>query len=160
MILYHGSNIEVRQPKLLKSQRALDFGAGFYTTSDFNQASSWARRTARIRKAGSPLVSVYEIDDETLNELRVLRFESADRDWLQFVAFNRKKLIEDNEWDVIAGPVANDQTMPVLVLFLDGFLSEEEAIARLLPQNLKDQFVFKTEVALNVLRCKEVRSCE
>lgn len=25
MILYHGSNVEVRHPKLLKNQRALDF---------------------------------------------------------------------------------------------------------------------------------------
>ena len=31
MILYHGSNVEVREPKLLKVQRDLDFGKGFYT---------------------------------------------------------------------------------------------------------------------------------
>lgn len=29
MILYHGSNVEVRAPKLLKIQRELDFGKGF-----------------------------------------------------------------------------------------------------------------------------------
>lgn len=157
MILYHGSNVEVREPKLLKNQRALDFGAGFYTTSDFDQASSWAKRTARIRKAGSPLVSVYEIDDNLLADLRVLRFESANSDWLQFVVANRKKCIESNEWDIIAGPVANDRTMPAIVLYMDDFLSEEEAIARLLPQNLKDQFVFKTQAALDTLQCVEVR---
>ncbi|MEE3314206.1 MAG: DUF3990 domain-containing protein [Treponema sp.] len=38
MILYHGSNIIVESPKLLKAQRFLDFGRGFYTTSDFDQA--------------------------------------------------------------------------------------------------------------------------
>lgn len=50
MLLYHGSNIEVREPRLLRSQRDLDFGKGFYTTSDLGQATSWATRTARIRR--------------------------------------------------------------------------------------------------------------
>lgn len=156
MILYHGSNVEVKHPKLLKSQRALDFGAGFYTTSDLRQASLWAERTARIRKAGSPLVSCYEVSEEVISGLRVLAFNSADKEWLRFVTANRKRLLEKNEWDIIHGPVANDQTMPVLMLFIDGFLSEEEAIVRLLPQNLKDQYVFKTKAALDALSCVEV----
>ena len=158
MILYHGSNTTVQEPRLLKTQRALDFGAGFYTTSDFAQASKWAQRTARIRKTGSSLVSVYYFDQESSSDLQLLSFDSPDRDWLRFVAANRKNRLIDNRWDVVSGPVADDQTMPVLMLFLDGFLSEEEAIARLLPQNLKDQFVFKTEAALSCLRFKEVRS--
>ena len=61
MILYHGSNIEVREPRLLKIQRELDFGRGFYTTSDYDQAKSWALRSARIRGEGNPLISVYEM---------------------------------------------------------------------------------------------------
>ena len=156
MILYHGSNVEVRQPKLLGGQRPLDFGPGFYTTSDLEQASKWAERTARIRKAGSPLVSVYEADVDAVSELKVLSFDSPDREWLRFVAANRRSLIENDGWDVVSGPVANDQTMPTLMLFLDGLLTEDEAIARLLPQKLKDQFVFKTTPALVLLQCKEV----
>lgn len=46
--------------------------------------------------------------------------------------------------------------MQTLVLYLDGFLNEQETIARLLPQKLKDQAVFKTEKALACLRCTEV----
>lgn len=156
MLLYHGSNVEVRQPRLLTSQRPLDFGPGFYTTSDMSQAAKWAERTARIRGNGDPLVSVYEIDDGALADMKVLSFDSADREWLRFVAANRRSLATDDSWDVIRGPVANDQTMPTLMLFLDGFLAEEEAIARLLPQKLKDQLVFKTDVALAALRCTEV----
>lgn len=37
MILYHGSNVEVNEPKLIPTKRLLDFGAGFYLTSDFEQ---------------------------------------------------------------------------------------------------------------------------
>lgn len=45
MVLYHGSNVEVREPELIPSKRLLDFGAGFYLTSDFEQAKKWAIRT-------------------------------------------------------------------------------------------------------------------
>ena len=55
MILYHGSNVEVAEPRLLPAQRALDFGKGFYTATDYNQAAKWAQRTARVREAGRPL---------------------------------------------------------------------------------------------------------
>lgn len=156
MILYHGSNVEVTQPKLLKNQRPLDFGPGFYTTSDMDQASKWAERTARIRKQGVPLVSVYEFDEKALAQLKVLSFDSANKDWLRFVAANRRRLTQNEEWDVVRGPVANDQTMPTLMLFLDGFLTDEAAIAQLLPQKLKDQIVFKTDIALAALRCTKV----
>ena len=30
MTVYHGSNVEVREPKILKPNRELDFGNGFY----------------------------------------------------------------------------------------------------------------------------------
>lgn len=45
MILYHGSNVEVKSPQIIKSRKLLDFGAGFYLTSDYEQAEKWAVRT-------------------------------------------------------------------------------------------------------------------
>ena len=156
MLLYHGSNVEVREPQLLKIQRALDFGTGFYTTSDLSQACNWAQRTAKRRGSGQPTVTVYEMDDSAFDALRVLRFESADVEWLRYVAANRKGTAESTAWDMVIGPVADDQTMPTITLFLDGFYDEEETIKRLLPQNLKDQYTFKTNTALVQLRCTEV----
>ena len=58
MVLFHGSNIVVREPKILKSQRYLDFGAGFYMTSDFEQARKWAVRTSARREEGVATISV------------------------------------------------------------------------------------------------------
>ncbi len=156
MILYHGSNIEVQKPRLLKSQRELDFGNGFYTTSDLTQASNWAYRTAKCRGVGSPIFYVYEITDDVFDSLRVLRFGSANVEWLRYVTANRKGGVKTEEYDVVIGPVANDQTMPTITLFLDGFYDEEETIKRLLPQNLKDQYTFKIEKALSMLHCTEV----
>lgn len=156
MLLYHGSNVEVREPRLLKRQRELDFGKGFYTTSDLDQAVRWAKRTVLRLKKGSPCVTVYEIDDEELTRLRILRFQKPDADWLRFVVANRKGTTIVGDWDLICGPVANDQTMPVIELYLDGMYDEEETVRRLLPQKLKDQYTFKTDAAINLLRCKEV----
>lgn len=156
MILYHGSSIAVREPQLLKIQRELDFGKGFYTTSDLTQASSWAQRTAKRRGTGQPVVSAYQIDDASFDCLKVLRFDRADAEWLRYVAANRRGTAALEDWDLVIGPVADDQTMPTITLFLDGFYDEEETIKRLLPQKLKDQYTFKTARAIALLHCTEV----
>ena len=89
--------------------------------------------------------------------MKVLYFESANREWLKFVTQNRNNNIINNEnWDIIIGPVANDNTMPVINLYLNGIYDENEALKRLLPQNLKDQYTFKTEKALKYLKFLEV----
>ena len=156
MILYHGSNVAVEEPRLLKIQRDLDFGKGFYTTSDLDQATKWARRTALRLRLTESFVSVYEIDESEMSKLRILEFDSPNVDWLRFVVQNRKGHPVSQEWDIITGPVANDQTAPVIDLFLDGMYDEQEAIRRLLPQKLRDQYTFKTPKAIGLLRCKEV----
>lgn len=158
MILYHGSNVAVREPRLLKVQRELDFGKGFYTTSDLEQAEKWAVRTAKRLQQDRSFVSVYELDEKEMNGLHVLRFEKADASWLRFVVQNRKGESLPEPWDIVAGPVADDQTAPMIDLFLNGILDEEETIKRLLPQKLKDQYTFKTIRAIELLRCKEVIS--
>ena len=156
MFLYHGSNVEVREPKLLRNQREFDFGKGFYTTSDFEQASRWAKRTAARLKQSGGIVTEYEIDEDKLTELKILVFDKPDEEWLRFVAANRKGSSEAEEYDLILGPVANDQTMPVIDLYLDGMYDEAEAIRRLLPQKLKDQYTFKTDKAIALLSFRTV----
>ena len=155
MKLYHGSNVEVREPRLLKIQRDLDFGKGFYTTSDFEQAAKWAKRTALRLHQSNSYVSVYEINDADLRELKVLRFDAPNAEWLRFVVKNRTGQSDSEDADLIIGPVANDQTAPVIDLFLDGMYDEEETIKRLLPQKLKDQYTFKSEKAIALLHCTE-----
>jgi hypothetical protein len=149
--------VEVREPHLLKIQRDLDFGRGFYTTSDFDQAKSWAQRTTRIRGTGKPLISCYEVNEADFAKLKIRRFKTADKDWLDFITDNRKGSASADDWDLIIGPVANDQTFPTILLYLDGFIDAENAINRLLTQRLKDQYTFKTEAAIALLRCTKVK---
>ena len=43
MIVYHGSLVKVEQPRLLVPSHTLDYGAGFYTTTSYNQAEKLVR---------------------------------------------------------------------------------------------------------------------
>ncbi|MBF1007387.1 MAG: DUF3990 domain-containing protein [Lachnospiraceae bacterium] len=156
MILYHGSNVEVKQPILLKVQRELDFGKGFYTTSDMEQAARWAWRTAKRRGESNAFVTVYEVNEDELKNIRLLSFDSPNVEWLNFVVKNRKGEYIAGDWDIISGPVADDQTAQVIDLYLEGAYDEEEAIRRFLTQRLKDQYAFKTNEALKLLIFKEV----
>lgn len=154
MKLYHGSNVEVREPKILQSNRALDFGTAFYMTSDYEQAKKWAKLTTDRKKSGTPIINEFEFDDERLGELEVIRYESANKEWLRFVSDCRSEQRNGEEYDIIIGPVANDRTFDVISLYLIGVYDEDEAIRRLLPFKLKDQYAFKSEKALDLLTFK------
>lgn len=89
MILYHGSNIEVKEPKLFPHARALDFGAGFYLSSSLEQASKWAKSKVKRLKTGKPLVTVFNVEEKYMLELSILTFDRATVEWLKFVNANR-----------------------------------------------------------------------
>lgn len=156
MKLYHGSNVIVREPKIIDSDRALDFGKGFYLTTDFEQAKRWAILTTKRRSKGKPIVTVYEISENSMENLSILKFDSANREWLEYVSAHRKNITLNENFDVIIGPVANDNTMPVITLYLRGDYDANEAIKRLLTQNLKDQIVIKTKKSLGYLKFEKV----
>ena len=103
------------------------------------------------------MVSVYEFDEAAASALSTLRFDAPDSEWLRYVTRNRTGMLVDVDYDIVSGPVANDNTMPVLNLYFKGAYSEEEALRRLLPQRLKDQFAMKTDAALSCLRFQEGR---
>lgn len=151
MNLYHGSNVEVKTPKIFPNLRALDFGSGFYLTSSITQASRWASVVAKRRRQGSAMLNVYKFNEQALSQLNVLRFESANEHWLDFVVANRKELPLTEQFDLVIGPVANDSTLPVIDDYMDGRYTKQEAVARLLPQNLTDQYAFLTEKSLSFL---------
>ena len=138
--------------------RALDFGRAFYLTSNFEQAAKWAQTSVLRRNDGVATASSFELDESMLSRLNVLRFDAPNVEWLRFVARNRAEQIDDSACDVVIGPVANDNTMPVLNLYFKGAYSEEEALKRLLPQRLNDQYAMKTGNALGCLSFKGTRA--
>lgn len=148
MHLYHGSNILVEKPEIRENLRALDFGAGFYLTSCREQAVKWARTVTRRRRKGNPVLNVYELQEEQMKELNILLFKTANAEWLDFVVANRKEMPVKEEYDLVIGPVANDATLPVIDDYMDGKYTKDQAVEKLLPQNLTDQYAFLTQRAL------------
>lgn len=62
MLLYHGSNTDIKEINLAMCRPYKDFGQGFYLTEMKEQAEKMAKRVARIF-GNSPVLNVYEIDD-------------------------------------------------------------------------------------------------
>ncbi|MCL1836097.1 MAG: DUF3990 domain-containing protein [Treponema sp.] len=149
MILYHGSDTAVAEPKIIAANRMLDFGEGFYTTSSHEQAIRWARRIKQVRNSSKEIISLYEFDmDKAVQELDIIRFDSPSPEWLHFVTACRSGKETGARYDLAIGPVANDNVYSTIQLFEAGAYSEAEAIIRLKVERIFDQFLFHTVKAL------------
>jgi hypothetical protein len=149
MIIYHGSDTPVKNPKILVSNRLLDFGEGFYTTSSLEQAQRWAKRVKERNKSKEQIVSIYEFEaGRAEKELKIIKFDSPGHEWLNFVSACRSGRETDLEYDIVIGPVANDNVYASIQLYETGLLSQAETIIRLKVEQIFDQILFHTEKAL------------
>jgi len=152
MVVYHGSNVTVEHPKLIRQTRKLDFGAGFYTTTNRDQAQTFAYKVMKRTDTNSQFVSMYEIDfDAATKGLSILRFTQADEEWLEFVYQNRRG-VSDTRHDIVYGPVANDDIFRTFILYETGAYTKEQTLEALKIKKLFDQLCFTTEKALSYLR--------
>ncbi len=152
MRVYHGSNLVVEKPKLIVQNRYLDFGYGFYTTTNKVQAISFAEKVYKRKNEGSKQVSIYEVDEKKIfEECSVLRFDSPNEAWLDFVASNRSGNYDGKAYDIIYGPVANDDVYTTFTLYQAGALSKDQTLETLKIKKLYDQMVFTSEKALSFL---------
>ena len=149
MILYHGGSVEISSPDLLHSRKAVDFGVGFYVTPVLEQAEKWSEK--RKRRTGTAVISKYEFDECSAENLKMLRFDSYSEMWLDFIVRCRN-LKDDTDWDVVAGGVANDKVFDTIEAFFDGFATKEQTIAKLRMEEPNMQVCFRTEAALSTLR--------
>lgn len=154
MILYHGTNLVVERPHPVAQNRYLDFGFGFYTTSNLEQAKNFALKVVR-RKGGIPTVNVYEFDEIKLSKtVNCKRFSTPNDEWLDFVSENRNGVCKGKKYGIIIGPVANDDVYTTLQLYLGGFLTREQTMQTLKVKKLYDQYVFATQEAMDLLQFK------
>lgn len=156
MVIYHGSNVPVENPKILQSERKLDFGEGFYTTFNREQAARWSERVAAREKATVRIITEYEFDIAAAEEeMNIIRFDVPDHTWLDFVCANRlgHELLEP--YDIAIGPVANDSVYTTILFYEQNVYDKDEAIKRLKVQELYNQVLFHTESSLRF--CRYVR---
>ena len=125
MRLFHGAIGRVEVPRVMAPDfyRPLDFGTGFYTTTDLEQAKRWvANRLRHSKDAVVGFVSVYELDEDKLDGLTVKRFDGVSSEWLKFIAENRLRFNVEHGFDVVTGAVANDRVYTVLTLYEGGYI--------------------------------------
>lgn len=154
MILYHGINVVVKEPKIIKAQRTLDFGNGFYTTTSKEQSYKWALIKKNREQSLNGIINVYEIDDNLLNDnkIRIKRFDGACEEWLEFVVNNRLKLGFTHDYDIVKGPVADDRVYACLNAFENKFMDMESAIKELRTYKLADQISFHSDKVIKKLK--------
>ncbi|GHS98805.1 hypothetical protein FACS189421_08050 [Bacteroidia bacterium] len=151
MKLYHGSTYHVERPIVIRGRISTDFGKGFYTTTNFEQAKRWAISKADTDKEAKAIVTTYEVDDDLIykKKYQTKVFASPDEAWLKFVFNCRKEL--GHTYDIVMGPVANDKIYTTINLFESGVLSIEETIARLRVSEYFNQISFHSDVAIKEL---------
>ena len=131
-MLYHGSYASIPAPLTGVGRKELDFGPGFYVTSLREQAERWARRVCVIRAVDTPLLSIYEFDESLLPaDVRRLRLEHYDQQWLDFVVSSRRGEEPWRDYDIIEGGVANDQVIDTVEDYYAGRITAEQAIGQL-----------------------------
>lgn len=144
MILYHGSNIEIKNPDLLHSRKNVDFGSGFYLTSLQDQAIKWCKKHI------TGVISEYEFDEKDLDKLKTLKFDSYSEEWLDFIVMCRNGS-DNTDYDIVIGGIANDRVFNTIELFFDDLIDKNEAIKRLRYEKPNIQFCFRTNRALDSL---------
>ena len=69
-----------------------------------------------------------------------------------FTDYSNSECNLDNKYDIVVGPVANDDVYRTLALYREGEISKEETLARLKIKQLYNQLVFATPMALAFIR--------
>lgn len=149
LILYHGSVADFDLIDLAKSKNRRDFGKGFYTTVLEKQSKEWAYRKSLREKSSTYYVYRYLFTKN--DSLNIKYFDALNREWLEFIKENRSKGGTQHNYDVVIGPVADDDTMETVQLYIGGVLTANEAVERLRYNDVNNQISLHTEKALNAL---------
>ena len=160
MKIYHGSLELVDNPELRKSNRTLDYGSGFYTTTSFKQAEDWVKRRMRENEVTHGYVNIFGFDEASLQQLNCLIFQMPSEEWVDFVMQNRTQKGFVHSYDIVYGPVANDRVYAAFALYEGGLIDKQQLIAELKTYKLVDQLLFHTERSVDTLEFvdyKEVR---
>ena len=155
MILYHGTNNAFDTIDLTKSKPNKDFGQGFYLSREYSQAMEMAKTKFDQIKTGFPTVLTYEVDEQQMNQLNVLRFDAYTFEWAQFILMNRRNDTNNpmHDYDIVYGPIANDKVGVQLWKFENQMIDLETFTRNLhRMESITFQYFFGTERAIKLLK--------
>lgn len=154
MILFHGSTTKIEQIDLSKSRPNKDFGAAFYLSANKEQAEEMASFKADF-EGGTPILNVYEFDEQLFSSMRCQRFEEYSEDWAHFVYNHRT---EPNghtlhDFDIVYGPIANDRIGAQITRYKQGYITFEQFLERIkFIKGITFQYAFCTQTAVDKLK--------
>lgn len=181
-IVYHGT-ISIYRDSLLAGIdvkvgfKSADFGQGFYTTSNFEQAKRLAFDRAKAynkrhknESDAQPMILTYKINKSLLSKQKGLFFVSPDEKWKEFIYNNRvgidfsvsKYYNKDGKYDYVYGCVADSNITEMV-----GYIKRKQITygdfvdsLKALKQNDYDQLSFHTSNAVKVLDLIEIEIIE
>ena len=152
--LFHGSKEGLNEIKIDGSRLNCDFGHGFYLGESYEQALNFI---VQYQKSS---VYSFKID---IKDLKIKRFQ-CDLEWMLAIAYYRGKneeiknnnkvlkiIKEIEDADIIIAPIADNKMFNILSEFSLGEINMDVAIHSLFSYSLGNQYVIKTEKALNRL---------
>ena len=145
MKLYHSSNTVIEHPDTQHSRKYLDFGRGFYLTSLYDQAVRYAQRFKR--RGQTAWLNIYKLSDIAENQWNIKKFESYNKEWLDFVAQCRDGK-DIGDFDMIIGGIANDKVIMTLDRYFIGEISEDETLGLLKFEKPNIQYCIRSEQML------------
>lgn len=143
MLLYHGSNTEVKQPDAKKRKFPKDFGWGFYCTQLEEQAVRWA-----LKYEPNSVVNIFDYTEH--GDLNIKHFQEMSEEWLDFIAACRAG--NEHDYDIVIGPMADDTIFNYVQQFIDGTMSRKQFWTMAEFRYPTHQICFHTKKAIQALR--------
>lgn len=141
MTVYHGSDVEIITPRIIKGKYTKDFGIGFYCTIIKEQAERWAKRYDEA------VLNIYDLRIDT--RLSILEFKEMTDEWLDFITNCRIGLAHD--YDIVIGAMANDQIYNFIEDYVDGIITRDQFWVMARFKYPTHQITFCTQQALKCL---------
>lgn len=158
-LLLHGAKSVIEgELSAQKSRTNNDFGQGFYTGENYEQAVSFVSSFDRP--------SIYYLDLDAKN-LRCKEYK-VNRDWMMTIAYYRgtldeyadhpmiKKLVaESRDCDYIIAPIADNRMFQIINSFIIGEITDEQCKHCLAATNLGNQYIFVSDKSVKRLKILE-----
>ena len=152
MILYHGSDVEVKEPRIIRSEKGRDFGCAFYLTPIREQAERLAKRKQRMNNSPSAIVSVFNWTEKEKGSIKYKLFNNPDLEWLEMIIECRTNPSFNHGFDIVEGKIADDAVGETVLFVIEGIIKKEDAIERLKFQKINSQIAFCSEKSLKQLK--------
>ncbi|MFN2938513.1 DUF3990 domain-containing protein [Lachnospiraceae bacterium YH-ros2226] len=161
MILYHGNDHVLAKPLFGFGKQDNDYGSGFYTTQDFQQAVAWAMSYSST----VAYVNAYEIDETKLNVVNLDQYGPLS--WIAEIVANRGARGEramllgrelSNQYradlskaDIVVGYRADDSYSDIVDAFLQNEINVDEMDRLFREGHFGLQYFIKSQKAFDAL---------